>query len=110
MQERAIDLIPKDAVLHHCYGMTETTFVTITGPYEKAESPGKVVSNIECKIIRGLNEICGPDEVGELWSVQLDFLSNRNLLNVLYFDGSRLKESASCITTLFKSEYFTVVV
>lgn len=68
IQKKALEIMPKDAVLHHCYGMTETTFVALTGPCEKFESPGKVVPNIECKIVKDDRE-CGPNEAGELWLV-----------------------------------------
>ncbi|XP_046744725.1 luciferin 4-monooxygenase-like [Diprion similis] len=66
VQERAMEKLPTNAVLHHCYGMTETTFITMTGPVGKYECSGKLVSNVECRVIRDPGEICGPDEMGEL--------------------------------------------
>ncbi|XP_046425215.1 luciferin 4-monooxygenase-like isoform X1 [Neodiprion fabricii] len=66
VQELAVEKLPRNAVVHHCYGMTETTFVTMTGPVGKPECSGKLVSNVECRVIRDTGEICGPDEMGEL--------------------------------------------
>ncbi|XP_020708422.2 luciferin 4-monooxygenase [Athalia rosae] len=65
LQEKVEELFPSDAVLRHGYGMTETTFMVLLGPYKKNDSSGKLVPPMKCQVISE-GKICGIKEIGEL--------------------------------------------
>nr|CAD7392270.1 unnamed protein product [Timema cristinae] len=61
--------LPEGTTLYHSYGLTETTFVMLSGECreDKPYSPGMLVSGMECKVVDPTTrDILGPNEKGEL--------------------------------------------
>nr|CAD7587577.1 unnamed protein product [Timema genevievae] len=61
--------LPEGTTFYHSYGLTETTFVMLSGECreDKPYSPGMLVSGMECKVVDPTTrDILGPNEKGEL--------------------------------------------
>ncbi|GFG40222.1 hypothetical protein Cfor_09810, partial [Coptotermes formosanus] len=69
LQQLVLDKLAGRAVLHHSYGLTETTFTMFTCTVESCTlgTPGKVTPGMECKVIDvETGKITGPNCKGEL--------------------------------------------